>query len=287
MGTRLVGKKHNHKTAAAAFDYQIKDHKALGFGSTVAIYRGDGTFIGRVDKKQFVAFAKGRGLTGEKLRRNHPRASQGELLSLTVPAEVAGAMKLSGRLQSPKQAFRLLAPGLKAAMKKVNDHAYGRTTGGAPIKGDVYYAVFAGHTNRSGELALQANVWLFPTVRAATRKHFALASRPIAHAQQKIKSAWHMGVADALYRDAGILCGPKGHSFVAYGVNAKTKRSAEMKAKVRATRFRGNKARQRAAQESRQKKKTVSWADAVQALKAAATGTVQRTAKTISDKREA
>ena len=119
-------------------------------------------------------------------------------------------MKLAGLLDTPRKAFHLLAPGVKAAMAKVYDHALGRTTGGALVKGDAYYAVFTGHTNRSGEVAPQVSVWLFPTVRAASGKHFALHTQPLVHAQQKVKSAWHMAVADTLYREAGILCGPTG-----------------------------------------------------------------------------
>ena len=58
MGARLVAKRHNHRIAAAAWDYQIREHKALGFGSSVAVFRGDGTFVGWMSKRQFVALAQ-------------------------------------------------------------------------------------------------------------------------------------------------------------------------------------------------------------------------------------
>ncbi|MFO0796060.1 MAG: hypothetical protein U0804_01220 [Gemmataceae bacterium] len=279
MGARIVTKRHNHRTAGAAWDYQMQDHLDLGFAEAVKIRRGDGTLIGRVNRLQFIQFARGIGLNGEKLRRPHPRASQGELLSLTVPANIAGAMKVAGLLDDQRKAFKLLRPAYREAMKVANQHTFGRTTGGTPVKAELRYATFAGYTNRSGELALQLNVWLFSSVQAKSGKRYALHLTPLLNAQQKIQSAFHLSLANTLAKKAGILCGPKGHSFMAFGAKTKTKRSKQIKEKLKKNRQHGNAARQRAAKETRGPKPKTSWGAAVKALKTEVTGRLHRTVK--------
>lgn len=278
MGARIVTRPNNHGTAGAAWDYQIQDHLDLGFSGEVLIRRGDGAVIGRVKKEEFVQFARGVGLNGEKLRRKHPRPSEGELLSLTVPADIAGAMKVAGLLDDPRKTFKLLRPAFHAAMTTANQYAFGRITKDMPVKGDLYFATFAGYTNRSGELALQLNVWLFPTVKAQSGKHYALHLNPLLNAQQKIQSAFHMAVAGTLAKK-GVLCGPKGHSFMAFGAKTETKRSKQIKTKLDTTGQHGNKARQRAAQETRGPKPKTTWAAAVKALPTKVTGLLYRTVK--------
>ena len=284
MSAKMAGRR-NHRSAAKAFDYQVKDQVVLGFGRKVALYRGD-QFVGTVTKKQFVALASGVGPNGEKLRRPHPRASQGELLCLSLPATVTGAMKLAGLLADPKAAFALLSPGRAAAMKKANEHAHGRTTGGKLVKGDLTYAVFPGHANRAGEACPQFNVWVMPSVRAAGGKRYALYGRELFRAQKAIQGAWHLGVAHAL-RAKGVVCGPAGNSFTANGVNANTRRSAQMRAKLRRAKTKGPKARKAAAGATRGPKVTPPWAAAVAAFAASVTGAVVRTVRAASDARQA
>lgn len=291
MTAKFVNGRHNHRSPGALFEYQVKESERLGYGRTVPLYCGD-KYVCRITKKEFVRLCQGEWIDGSRLRRPHPRSRMGDLLYCSVPATVAGAMKLTGLADDPRQTVRTLVRGLGPAMREVGEQTFGRTTGGKLVKGDPLYVVFPGYTNRAGEFHPQLSVFMFSTVRVpatatSARRYLALHNAPLYRAQKRLQAAWDMGVAKALHERAGVVCGPKGNSFYAMGVKAKTKRSAQMTAHLKASAYKGQPARGRAARQTRGRKRVPTYREALDALAARAAGRVRRKATQWSEERQA
>src|SRR3954451_2373053 len=185
MSAKLAGK-YGHATVGSFYDYNRPEHELSTGSSKVTVYRGDGTLVGRFERRELEKFAKGAGLRSRMRADSRP----GQELGLTLPASVVAAMKHKGLLNTPKDAFSLLVGPTESAMKKLNESAVGRTTNGRPVRLNLYYGVMYGFANRAGEIAPQVNVWVFGYGQAQNGKHYAVDSRSLYRAQKSVQAAW-------------------------------------------------------------------------------------------------
>lgn len=276
MGAHLAGAA-GHATVGSFYDYNRPEHEKVMGSGLVSVFRGDGRFLGRFNRQELEAIARGAGLRSRMRADSNP----GQELGFTLPADVLAAMKHKGHLASPNAAFSILAPSAKSAMKKLNEDAFGRTTDGEPVPVNLYFAFMYGFTNRAGEIAPQINVWVFGYGQAANGKHYAVDFRRLYNGQKTTQAVWHMAVAEKLL-ERGIICVPNGNSIRALGVRAQTTRSRQVNAVLLATPFTGPAARARVVRQTRSPKPSVSWAESVRNLAYKVSDRVEGTLKAIS-----
>jgi hypothetical protein len=280
MGVKLAGAR-GHATIGAFYDYNRPEHEQLTGSELVSVFRADGLLVGRFNRRELQALAEGEGLRS----RRRPDANPGQEVSFTLPASVVAAMKREGLLSTPSKTFSILAPAAVSAIRKMNEAARGRTTGGKPVPVQLYYAATYGFTNRAGELAPQVNVWVFGYGRAADGKHLAVDSRRLFYAQKSTQAAWHLEVTARLLHE-GITCLPDRNSIKAFGVAAATVRGKQVADSLLPVPYTGPAARARAVRNSRAPKPLVSWTEAARNLAYRVADGVNRAGATISEARQ-